>query len=138
MDVINSHCFSLSPVKRAFEAYIRNLISFAEANKPDDEEGKMETEEGEGEKKEDSDDDEMSEEDVVALLNKLFGSNIKKEEEKQEFFDSEEEFSQKMDKVTEWMKECKHIIVFTGAGVSTRLVRDLVEHMIKPVCCVVS
>ena len=109
-----------------FEAYIRNLIAFKEANPgPEDEQGKEEEEEEEEEKKkkkegEEEGDDEDEKEALIALLSKLFGSNIKDSEEKKEFFDSEEEFSQKVDKVAQWMKECKHIIMFTGAGISTR------------------
>ena len=47
-------------------------------------------------------------------------SNIKDEEEKKEYFDTEEELTKKLDTVAEWVKESKHIIVFTGAGISTR------------------
>jgi len=53
-------------------------------------------------------------------LAKLFSSNIEDEEEKKEYFDDEEEFTKKVDQVAEWMRECKHIIIFTGAGISTR------------------
>lgn len=103
-------------MRKLFEAYIRNLISFKENNpgeEKEEEEEKEEKKEGEGE-------DEDDEEALIALLSKLFGSNIKDKEEKKEFFDSEEEFCQKLDRVAEWMRECKHIIFFTGAGISTR------------------
>lgn len=51
---------------------------------------------------------------------KPFSSNIKDVDEKKEFFDSEEELSKKLDLATEWLKNSKHTIIFTGAGVSTR------------------
>lgn len=49
-----------------------------------------------------------------------FTSNITDEDEKKEYFDSEEELSKKLDLVASWLKNSKHAIVFTGAGISTR------------------
>lgn len=111
--------FICTAVRRMFEQYIRNLIAFKESNPGDEKEDESEEEEEE-EKGAEGGDDKNDEEALIALLQKLFGSNIKDEEEKKEFFDSEEEFSQKVDKIAEWMKECNHVIMFTGAGISTR------------------
>ena len=47
-------------------------------------------------------------------------TNIQDEDEKREYFDSEQEFAKKLDKVAKWMRESKYIVMFTGAGVSTR------------------
>lgn len=49
-------------------------------------------------------------------------SNIREDDEKREYFDNPEELDKKLDKVVEWMKESKHVIFFTGAGISTRFV----------------
>ena len=49
-------------------------------------------------------------------------TNIQDEEDKKEFFDNEQEFSRKLDKVAQWVRESKYTILFTGAGVSTRYV----------------
>ena len=49
-------------------------------------------------------------------------TNIKKDEEKREFFDSPLELQRKVDKVVKWIRESKHAIFFTGAGISTRFV----------------
>ena len=46
--------------------------------------------------------------------------NIEDEESKREYFDEGKELNKKMDKVAQWVKASKHVIVFTGAGVSTR------------------
>ena len=46
--------------------------------------------------------------------------NIHDDVEKMEYFDSEEELSKKLDKVADWVKKSSHVIVFTGAGISTR------------------
>ena len=46
--------------------------------------------------------------------------NIKEEAEKKEFFDSEEQLDKKVKQVAKWIRESKHTIVFTGAGISTR------------------
>ena len=48
------------------------------------------------------------------------GYNIREEEEKKEFFDKEEVLTKKVKKVAEWIKSSKHVIFFTGAGISTR------------------
>lgn len=45
---------------------------------------------------------------------------IENEAEKREFFDSEAELAKKLDKTVQWIRASKHVIVFTGAGVSTR------------------
>ena len=50
---------------------------------------------------------------------------LKDEEEKKEFFDSDEEFARKVDLAAAWFKESKRIIVFTGAGISTRWAEPL-------------
>lgn len=44
---------------------------------------------------------------------------IKDEEEKKEYFDSEEDVELKTDQLAEWIKESKHFVAFTGAGIST-------------------
>ncbi len=46
--------------------------------------------------------------------------NIADEDDKKEYFDSKEELAKKLDMVTDWVKNSKHVIVFTGAGISTR------------------
>ena len=48
------------------------------------------------------------------------GYNIKDDEEKKEFFDDEEMLTKKVKKTVEWIKSSKHVIFFTGAGISTR------------------
>ncbi|CAF4446053.1 unnamed protein product [Adineta steineri] len=40
-------------------------------------------------------------------------------EMKKELFDDQTTLDDKLDKLAEWIKESKHFIVFTGAGVST-------------------
>jgi len=40
-------------------------------------------------------------------------------EQVKEFFDEEEIFTQKVDQLVDWIKQAKHFIVFTGAGIST-------------------
>ena len=45
--------------------------------------------------------------------------NIEKEDEKKEFFDAEEELKEKIDLLAKWVKESKHCVMFTGAGIST-------------------
>ena len=49
-----------------------------------------------------------------------FNPAIADEEEKREFFDSEKELARKLDHTAQWLKQSKHAIIFTGAGVSTR------------------
>ena len=49
-----------------------------------------------------------------------FNPAIHDEEEKKEFFDDEKELARKLDRTVTWMKQSKHVIIFTGAGVSTR------------------
>ena len=44
---------------------------------------------------------------------------ISSEKEKKEYFESEKTLSQKLDQLSEWIKESTHCIVFTGAGIST-------------------
>jgi len=41
------------------------------------------------------------------------------EDEKKEYFDSPEELEKKVSRLAEWVKESKHMIIFTGAGIST-------------------
>ena len=48
------------------------------------------------------------------------GHNIGNEEEKKEFFDKEDVLAAKVKKVAEWVRKSKHVIFFTGAGISTR------------------
>ena len=48
--------------------------------------------------------------------------NIEDEESKKEYFDSEESLEKKVERVAKWVRGSKHIIFFTGAGVSTRWV----------------
>lgn len=48
-----------------------------------------------------------------------FNPAIEDEEEKREFFDNEQELGRKLDRTVQWMKQSKHVIIFTGAGVST-------------------
>ena len=45
--------------------------------------------------------------------------NIADEEQKREFVDSAEELDKKVKLVAKWMREGKHVIFFTGAGIST-------------------
>ena len=45
--------------------------------------------------------------------------NIENSDEKKEFFESESELPSKLNLLTQWIKESKHCIVFTGAGIST-------------------
>lgn len=45
--------------------------------------------------------------------------NIEREDEKTEFFDTEVELEKKIDVLASWLKESKHCIIFTGAGIST-------------------
>ena len=100
-------------MKEIFESYLRNLFTFRIPSGPISDE----------EEEEEEDDGRTEEEKIKEakeLIAKFFGSNIKDEEEKKEIFDSEEEFAGKLDRVAEWMKECKHIVMFTGAGISTR------------------
>lgn len=49
----------------------------------------------------------------------MVDSAIKNEEDKKEYFDSEDELELKMLQLTEWVKESKCFIAFTGAGIST-------------------
>ena len=51
-----------------------------------------------------------------------FNPAIDDEEEKKEFFDSPEQLSHKVEQTLQWVKSSGHIIVFTGAGISTRYV----------------
>ena len=46
--------------------------------------------------------------------------NIADDEEKKEHFDDEIALNKKVKKVTEWIRNSKHPIMFTGAGISTR------------------
>lgn len=43
----------------------------------------------------------------------------KTEEEKQEYFDTPEELDEKVTKLAQWVKESRHFVAFTGAGIST-------------------
>ena len=47
------------------------------------------------------------------------GHNIEHEDDKKEFFDSPEELEKKIDLLAKWVKESKHCVMFTGAGIST-------------------
>ena len=99
----------LAAVSSILQSYLRNLFTFnidEEALKAAQEADTRTEEEKKAAAKE--------------LLASLFSSNIKDEEEKKEIFDTPEEFSEKVDRVAGWMKECKYIIIFTGAGISTR------------------
>lgn len=49
----------------------------------------------------------------------MVDSAIKDEEEKKEFFDNDEELELKTDTLVQWIKESKHFVAFTGAGIST-------------------
>ena len=49
-------------------------------------------------------------------------TNIKSDAEKREFFDSPQDLQRKVQQVAKWMRESKHTIFFTGAGISTRFV----------------
>ncbi len=48
--------------------------------------------------------------------------NIEDNESKREYFDSAERLSKKVSQVADWVRNSRHVIVFTGAGVSTRYV----------------
>ncbi len=41
------------------------------------------------------------------------------EKEKKEYFDDPEELNSKLDQLATWVSESAHVIVFTGAGIST-------------------
>jgi len=43
----------------------------------------------------------------------------KTDEEKKEYFDTPEELEEKVTKLAEWIKNSKHFVAFTGAGIST-------------------
>ena len=45
--------------------------------------------------------------------------NIADEEQKKELLDSPEELDKKVAKVAKWIREGQHVILFTGAGIST-------------------
>ena len=45
--------------------------------------------------------------------------NIADEEQKREFVDSTKDLDKKVKQVAKWMREGKHVIFFTGAGIST-------------------
>ena len=45
--------------------------------------------------------------------------NIEDEEQKKEFVDSPKELDKKVGMVAKWIREGKHVIFFTGAGIST-------------------
>ncbi len=103
-------CGSINTVKKLFEAYLRSLLSFKPKN----------NKQAERDESNDGDDPGDGGGDSCDSDDRPFSSNIKDEEEKKEFFDSEADLSIKMDKVAEWVKTSKHVIVFTGAGISTR------------------
>ena len=44
---------------------------------------------------------------------------IKTEEEKLEYFDSPKELNEKIEKLAELIRNSKHFVAFTGAGIST-------------------
>ena len=44
---------------------------------------------------------------------------LKTEEEKREFFDSPDVLDEKCETLAKWIKESKHFVAFTGAGIST-------------------
>ncbi len=46
--------------------------------------------------------------------------NIEDDEYKKEYFDSSERLSKKMNQIADWVRKSRHLIVFTGAGISTR------------------
>ncbi|XP_064404500.1 NAD-dependent protein deacylase sirtuin-6-like [Halichondria panicea] len=46
-------------------------------------------------------------------------STIRSEEDTKEFFDSPEELETKVSQLADWIRQSKHFIVFTGAGIST-------------------
>lgn len=47
----------------------------------------------------------------------IFG--LSEESEKREFFDDAETLSAKLDQLADWVKNSDHMIIFTGAGIST-------------------
>ena len=49
-----------------------------------------------------------------------FNPAIDSEDEKREFFDSPEQLSRKVEQTVKWIESSRHVIVFTGAGISTR------------------
>ena len=44
---------------------------------------------------------------------------ISEESEKKEYFDDAATLCSKLDQLAEWVKDSKHMIIFTGAGIST-------------------
>lgn len=57
------------------------------------------------------------------------GHNIKDEEHKKEYFDKEDVLEKKVKKAAEWVKKSKHVIFFTGAGISTRYIYSILMHI---------
>ncbi|XP_031565139.1 uncharacterized protein LOC116300405 [Actinia tenebrosa] len=56
--------------------------------------------------------------------------NIEEDDDKKEFFESEEDLTAKLDTLCQWIKDSKHCIVFTGAGISTSTgIRDFRSGM---------
>jgi len=49
----------------------------------------------------------------------MSSSNNNKKDETTEYFDSPEELNRKIEILAKWMKESKHTVVYTGAGIST-------------------
>jgi hypothetical protein len=98
-------------VKDIFESYLKNLFTFRMPREPPSDE----------EEEDDGKTEEERIQEAKELIASFFSSNIKDEEEKKEIFDSEEELTEKLDRVAGWMRESKHVIMFTGAGISTRL-----------------
>ena len=56
---------------------------------------------------------------IVAMAGRGDSLGIPEESEKKEYFDDEETLSLKLDKLADWVKSSQHVIIFTGAGIST-------------------
>ncbi|XP_064404498.1 NAD-dependent protein deacylase sirtuin-6-like isoform X2 [Halichondria panicea] len=55
----------------------------------------------------------------IYICRSIMASTIREEDETKEFFDSPEELKTKVSQLADWIRQSKHFIAFTGAGIST-------------------